>query len=736
MLANYNDWLVLLSLAIAVMASHTALVLAASLPRLSGSTRKFWLAGGAFSLGAGIWSMHFVGMLAYRSPVPLAYDVPLTFASLVLAVTVSGIALLTVRHGATARKRLAIGAGTMGAGIAAMHYTGMAAIRMSPPIAYDPALVAASILIAVVASAGALWLASNQGIVSKRVGPVAQKIGSSLVMGGAIAGMHYTGMAAAHIDPNGACLSGGLDIDSNILAAVVTLGAIMVMLLAMTVMVFEARLSEQMRLGDELRLAASVFDSVAEAVVTTDADLSITSVNAAFSRITGYAREEVIGRNPRLLSSGMHDAVFYRRLWASLDGTGHWEGELRDRRRNGDLFTAWASITAVKDEAGKTVQYVDIFSDITERKLAERRLRESEELFRATFENAPVGVSHLDLEGRWLQVNPKLCEITGYSREEMLALSYRDITHPADLGPDLARNGALIRGEAGMLDREKRYVRKDGGAIWVHVRTSLVRSAAGEPQYLVSVASDITERKRAEEELRKLNETLEKRVAERTRELEAFSYSVAHDLRAPLRAIDGFSEIVLSDNADKLDAESVDHLQRVRAASLRLGHIIDDLLELSQVSRTELNRETVDLAGIAHLVAEELRERFPGREVELAVPAELKTLADPYLARILLDNLIGNAWKYTGKVARARIEVGTSRQGDERVYFVRDNGAGFDMAYADKLFEPFQRLHRSEEFDGTGIGLSIVQRIVARHEGRIWAEARKGEGATFFFTLG
>lgn len=609
MLTHYNAWLVLVSLAIAVMASHTALALVAHFPRLPGATHGYWLAGGALSLGTGIWSMHFVGMLAYHSPVPLTYDVSLTLASLVLAIIVSGIALLTVRSGATAPGQLAVGAALMGSGIAAMHYTGMAAIRMSPPIAYDPLLVAASVLIAVFAAAGALWLTSNQRVVSKRVGPAAQKIGSSLVMGGAIAGMHYTGMAAARIDPKGVCLSGGLDIDSNILAAVVTLGAIMVMLLAMIVMVFEARLAEQQRVGDELRLAARVFDNVAEAVVTTDADQVITSVNAAFSRITGYAREEAIGKRPKLLASGMHDAGFYRQLWDALNGTGHWEGELRDRRKGGELYTAWTSISAVKDEHGRVVQYVDIFTDITERK-------------------------------------------------------------------------------------------------------------------------------RAEEELRKLNETLERRVAERTRELEAFSYSVAHDLRAPLRAIDGFSEIVLSDNADRLDAESVDHLQRVRAASQRLGHIIDDLLELSQVSRTDLHREAVDLASVAQQIARELRERHPGRDVLLTAPAQLKAQADPFLTRILLDNLIGNAWKYTGKVAQAKIEIGMTGQGSESVFFVRDNGSGFDMAHAGKLFQPFQRLHRSEEFDGTGIGLSIVQRIVARHEGRIWAEAKKGEGATFFFTLG
>ena len=243
-------------------------------------------------------------------------------------------------------------------------------------------------------------------------------------------------------------------------------------------------------------------------------------------------------------------------------------------------------------------------------------------------------------------------------------------------------------------------------------------------------------RRQSEEALRRLNMNLEKNVAERTRELEAFSYSVAHDLRGPLRAIDGYSQLVLSDNADKFDAESAGYLKRMRAASQRLGDLIDDLLALSKISRTELHRKEVDLAHMAEQVVAELRERHPGREVAFTAPAELKAQADPFLTRILFENLLGNAWKYTGKVSPARIEFGCSPADGPGTYFVRDNGAGFDMAYADKLFKPFHRLHDQNDFEGTGIGLSIVHRIVTRHEGRIWAEAKKGGGATFRFTLG
>jgi light-regulated signal transduction histidine kinase (bacteriophytochrome) len=233
----------------------------------------------------------------------------------------------------------------------------------------------------------------------------------------------------------------------------------------------------------------------------------------------------------------------------------------------------------------------------------------------------------------------------------------------------------------------------------------------------------------------RLNESLEQRVRERTAELEAFSYSVSHDLRAPLRTIDGFSQVLLEDYKDKLDDEGKSNLARIRRAAINMSNLIEDMLKLYKISRTEMDIGPVNLSTIARSITDELHHTQPERHAEFIIADNLEALADPGLIRVVFENLFGNAWKFTGKQEKTEIEFGLTTKDNQNVYFIRDNGAGFDMENAGKLFAPFQRLHSIEEYSGTGIGLAIVKRIINRHGGRIWAEAQPGKGATFYFTL-
>jgi PAS domain S-box-containing protein len=336
------------------------------------------------------------------------------------------------------------------------------------------------------------------------------------------------------------------------------------------------------------------------------------------------------------------------------------------------------------------------------------------------FALSPDLLSIMGLDGCFRQVNPSWQQTLGYSPEELLSRPWLELVHPDDRQAALDAMRKLEAGER-VIRLEIRYRTRDGPYRW------LVWNAVSsvEERLIYAVAHDVTERKQADLALQMSNQ-----------ELETFSYSVSHDLRAPLRGIDGFSQALEEDCGERLDEVGRQHLKRIRAAASRMGLLIDALLQLSRVSCTELRMSAVDLSALARSVVGDLRERDPRRKVECAVAEGAKARGDPTLLRSVLENLLGNAWKFTAKREDARIEFGVETGTGSPVYCVRDNGAGFDMKDAGKLFGPFQRLHRADEFPGTGIGLATVQRIVRRHGGQVCAESAVGKGTAIHFTLG
>lgn len=402
-----------------------------------------------------------------------------------------------------------------------------------------------------------------------------------------------------------------------------------------------------------------------------------------------------------------------------------------------------------QDEIGEVALAFDQMADTIQKDMEQiaedvAQLRETGHSLRKmsqAIESSPATVVITDPQGIIEYINPKFSEVTGYTPQETIGKT-PGILKSGLTSSAIYRNlwatiraGREWRGE--LLNRKK-----NGELFWEDTRISSLRDEHGRITHFIAVKEDITARKKAEDKIVQLNADLERRVAERTRqltatnkELEAFSYSISHDLRAPLRGINGFAHLMEEGCQGCDKAESLDHLKRIRKASVRMGDLIDDLLELSRVARSEVRLESVRISDMALALLLELAESEPERKVETHVQENLVTQGDPVLLQAVLQNLLGNAWKFTSKRNHPIIEFGCREENGDQVFYVRDNGAGFDMKYADKLFAAFQRLHSPEEFEGTGIGLATVQRIIHLHGGRIWADSCLEAGSTFYFTL-
>jgi PAS domain S-box-containing protein len=469
------------------------------------------------------------------------------------------------------------------------------------------------------------------------------------------------------------------------------------------------------------------------AILMLDPDGHVVSWNAGAERIKGYQAGEIIGQHfSRFYSpDDIHSGKPEHELKVAAT-EGRCEEEGWRVRKDGTRFWANGIITAMRDETGSLRGFSKVTRDITERKRAEEEFRKSEEKYRTLFESVDEGVCTIEvlfdenekpIDYRFLEVNPSFEKQTGIQNAR--GRSMREIAplheeHWFEMYGKIALTGESVRFENQAVQLNR----------WYDVYALRV----GNPQqrHVAIFFKDITERKLADEAIKRFNEQL----LATNKELESFSYSVSHDLRAPLRSIDGFSQALLEDCGANLDEQGRGYLQRIRANSQRMGQLIDDLLNLSRMARCDINREPVDLSALTHTIVAELHGTAPTRSVDVVIAPGLTASGDARLLRVVLENLIGNAWKFTRKRSRACIEFGTIAANGTPAYFVRDDGAGFDMAYADKLFGAFQRLHDAADFEGTGIGLATVQRVVHKHGGRVWAESEPERGATFYFTLG
>ena len=358
-------------------------------------------------------------------------------------------------------------------------------------------------------------------------------------------------------------------------------------------------------------------------------------------------------------------------------------------------------------------------------------------------DNTSAVIYMRDQDGRYLLVNRQYEQLFGIKRKEIVGLTDHDL-FPKELADDFRANDLKALARGAPIQMEEVAPHADGPHTYITVKYPIT-DQAGRLYAICGISTDITPLKRVEEKERRLNAELEGRVRDRTaeleastRELDAFAYSVSHDLRAPLRAVAGFSEVLLEDYSDQLDEGGQGYLRRVVAGTERMGQLIDDLLNLSRATRAELSRRPVDMTALSQRVLAELSDADPDRRPGMRATVEdgLVAIGDPTLLELVLRNLISNAWKFTAKRPAPHLHVGSAGDADgSRVFFVRDNGAGFDMRYVDKLFAPFQRLHTFEEFAGSGIGLAIVSRIVARHGGQVWAEGEPDQGAVFYFSL-
>jgi PAS domain S-box-containing protein len=486
---------------------------------------------------------------------------------------------------------------------------------------------------------------------------------------------------------------------------------------------------------------AAIVEASDDAIIGKTLGGLITSWNSGAQRLYGYSLNEVIGKPISLLIPPDRPNELPDILSRIKHGESVEHYETIRLRKDGTHVNVSITVSPIKDTSGQVIGASSIGRDITERKHAEFELRKAHEelelqvqlrtaalsqanmLLQTLLDNMPDQIYFKDSKSRFIKNSRAQAEALGLSDPSQI-VGKTDFDFFPHAQRSFTEEQEIIRSGKPLVDFEELVVWPNGHETWVSTSKVPLRDPQDKIIGTLGISRDITERKRNEDALRNARD-----------ELEAFSYSVSHDLRAPLRGIDGWSLALLEDYSDKLDEQGKEYINRVRSEAQHMGELIDALLQLSRITRSEMHIQPVDLSAAARSIAARLQENEPQRHVEFIIQEGLSAKGDARLLEIALTNLLGNAFKFTSKLPNAQIEFGQNMIDKQRIFFIRDNGAGFDMAFAKKLFGAFQRMHTASEFPGTGIGLTTVQRIIHSHGGRIWAESVVDEGATFFFTI-
>jgi len=757
---SYNYWLVSLSLVLAIMASFAALSMAARIPFVERRMLWLWMGGGSVSMGLAIWSMHFVGMLAFHIGIPLAYDVPLTILSIFYAVIASAIAITIVRLKFNNNLSLVVSTLFMGSGIAAMHYTGMEALKMSPEIFYDQKLFVLSLLIAYVASFVALRLFFKQAMNVEAAHRLFDKARfyAAIIMGVAIAGMHYTAMEAAIFDPRSVCTAVGQGIDSGIMSVLIVLGVILIIAITILLLMLDTKYADNRRLQLSEQRVKQVINSAPQGMIVINAKGVIEQVNRSVIKLLGYTREELIGQSIEMLlpvnlrekhaqlRQGYLDNPRYRPMGGAMD--------LAAYAKNGDEFRVEIGLSPM--HVDNNVSVLATIVDITERLKMENELRlqqaalshANKRIMLAT-DVTGIGIWEYDLEANVIIWDDTMYELYGVLRDEIPCTydSWAGMIHPDDVEYATSNLKQVVLGEK-EYDAEFRIIRPDGVIRWMKLHATHVNSEDGQVVQIIGTNQDVTERK-------EYADTLEKTVKHRTSELEKakqeaeeaseikglFLANMSHELRTPMHAISSFTRLALKREQDE---KNIKYLNNIEISANRLTSLLNDLLDLSKLEAGKMVAQYkecnfLDLFNEHLLLLESLAEDKK-LDIRLHHQGQINVDIDKKLIGQAITNILSNAIKFSPEGGKIKIDINppsgqmTMSGRDEISFVISDQGPGIPLEEVNQIFDQFVQSSKTRTGrgnEGTGLGLPITREIIELHNGKIWASSPVADSELF-----